>query len=592
MPTDDPTCLSYRNFLMMRLLTFLNGLNREYAEIRKRALRCKEGLPTFASLVKELKEEESHSLLHGASVTDIAQDSSALLTQAASAGLLGQPPTSSSKAPTAPVTPKASGSADLVCSYCHRTGHTHDRCFKLHPELLRKKKGQPRALLTQSDPPAPAASPPAVTLEQLQADLIRLSSQMSALQPSSSAAPTQSSGLCSFFGACTSIPSDTWYCGQTALHSPLVSDTTWVLDSGATEHMTPFNSRFVSYQRYLGGHSVLTAGGGRLPVAGIGAIYVAGLGVVQHVLHVPALRAILLSPQRLVDFVLCSFHLQPDGMFLSDKVGRTTPIRREHGFLLLDDGGRSQCFMVQRSLHSVDEQRRSRLMLTHHRQGHPPFSTLRRLFPLLCTGLDLQTIVCEVCQLAKHRRSSFRLSMSHTSTPLYRIHSDVWGPAPQSSLKGHRYFVIFVDEAIRYTWTYLLAAKSGVTSTVRHFCIMVNTQFGRGIQRFRSDNARDFVNAELASFFADQGILHKTSCVATLEQNGIAERRIGYVTSTARTLLLNYHVLWSYWGEAILTSTHLVNRLPSQTLAFTSPSGYISPDWSPSPHLWLYSIRT
>ena len=143
--------------------------------------------------------------------------------------------------------------------------------------------------MTQSDLPTPAASPPAVTLEQLQADLIQVSSQMSALQPSSSTAPTQSSGLCSFFGACTSIPSDTWYCGQTALHSPLVSDTTWVLDSGATEHMTPLNSRFVSYQRYLGGRSVLTTGGGRLPVAGIGAVYVAGLGVVQHVLHVPAL---------------------------------------------------------------------------------------------------------------------------------------------------------------------------------------------------------------------------------------------------------------------------------------------------------------
>ena len=145
--------------------------------------------------------------------------------------------------------------------------------------------------------------------------------------------------------------------------------------------MTPLNSRFVSYQRYVGGCSVLTAGGGRLPVAGIGVVYVAGLGIVQHVLHVPALRAILLSPQRLVDYVLCSFHLQPDGMFLSDKVGRTTPIRQEHGFLLLDDGGRSQCFTVQRSLHSVDEQRRGRLMLTHHRLGHPPFFDSSALIP-------------------------------------------------------------------------------------------------------------------------------------------------------------------------------------------------------------------
>ena len=173
--------------------------------------------------------------------------------------------------------------------------------------------------------------------------------------------------------------------------------------------------------------------------------------------------------------------------------------------------------------------------------------------------------------MAKHRRSSFHLSPSHTSTPLYRIHSDVWGSAPQSSLKGQRYFLIFVDEASQYTWTYFLTAKSEVALTVRHFCAMIHTQFGRGIQRFRSDNARDFVNLDLTSYFAERGILHETFCVATPEHNGMAERRIGYVTSTARTLLLNYHVLWTYWGEVILTSTHLVNRLPSQQLAFTSP---------------------
>ncbi|XP_078433050.1 uncharacterized protein LOC144704484 [Wolffia australiana] len=51
----------------------------------------------------------------------------------------------------------------------------------------------------------------------------------------------------------------------------------------------------------------------------------------------------------------------------------------------------------------------------------------------------------------------------------------------------------------------------------------------------------------------------------------MAERRIGYVTSTARTLLLNYSIPWTYWGEAVLTATHLINRLPSQPLQFNSP---------------------
>ena len=61
LPTDDPKCRSYQNTLLTRLLGFLSGLNREYDDIRRQALRCKDGLPKLADLVKELQEEESHS---------------------------------------------------------------------------------------------------------------------------------------------------------------------------------------------------------------------------------------------------------------------------------------------------------------------------------------------------------------------------------------------------------------------------------------------------------------------------------------------------------------------------------------------------
>ena len=84
-------------------------------------------------------------------------------------------------------------------------------------------------------------------------------------------------------------------------------------------------------------------------MVGIGAILVDGLSVVCKVLYVPSLRVVLVSPQRLVDELLCSFHLQPDGMLLSNKVVWTTTIRQEWGMLMFDDGGCS-CFMVQRSL--------------------------------------------------------------------------------------------------------------------------------------------------------------------------------------------------------------------------------------------------
>ena len=330
LPPDDTLCKAFQNTLRLRLLGFVNGLNKEYDDIRRRALHRKDGLPMIDMLVKELQEEESHFHLHGVPSLEASRDSMALLTR-----------------PPPPASPTESTPTDMVCSYCSRPGHLRNQCRKRWFDNKKKVKKEATTMVALSAQSTSTARSSAVTVEQLQADLARLSAQMTAVQ-----APSTTS----FFGAFSSLAPDEWYCGHTALTSPLVSDTTWVLDSEATEHMTSLNNRFVSYQRHVGGCTILTAGGGRLPVTGIGAVSVDGLGVVHNVLHVPSLRAILLSPQRLVDAVLCSFHLQPNGMFLSDKVGRTTPIRREHGLLLLDDGGRSQCFMMQRNLRAADEQ--------------------------------------------------------------------------------------------------------------------------------------------------------------------------------------------------------------------------------------------
>ena len=64
--------------------------------------------------------------------------------------------------------------------------------------------------------------------------------------------------------------------------------------------------------------------------------------------------------------------------------------------------------------------------------------------------------------------------------------------------------------------------KYDVSHIVLTFFRMIKTQFGVGIKRFRSDNARDYFNHTLANFFQQEGIIHESSCV-TPQQNGIAE---------------------------------------------------------------------
>ena len=63
----------------------------------------------------------------------------------------------------------------------------------------------------------------------------------------------------------------------------------WILDSGATDHMTPLTDLFESYEEIAPGKHVQTADGTLLPVVGIGKLNILHLGQISNVLHVPKL---------------------------------------------------------------------------------------------------------------------------------------------------------------------------------------------------------------------------------------------------------------------------------------------------------------
>ena len=126
------------------------------------------------------------------------------------------------------------------------------------------------------------------------------------------------------------------------------------------------------------------------------------------------------------------------------------------------------------------------------------------------------------------------------------------------------------------TWLYLLKHKDEVFGVFKSFHIMVQTQFSAKIQILRSDNGEEYVNQQFQAYIQSHGLLHKTSCSQTLQQNGIAKRMNWHILETARALLIGTHVPSHYRDDVVSTAVHLLNRMPTKVLTFQTPLKVLS----------------
>ena len=93
------------------------------------------------------------------------------------------------------------------------------------------------------------------------------------------------------------------------------------------------------------------------------------------------------------------------------------------------------------------------------------------------------------------------------------------------NITGTRWFVSFIDDHTRTTWTFLMKEKSETVAIFKSFHSMINTQFKRKIQVLKTDNGKEYFNSGLGPYLSEQGIIHVSSCVDTPQQNGVAERK-------------------------------------------------------------------
>uniref|UniRef100_A0A2N9E4Z4 Integrase catalytic domain-containing protein n=1 Tax=Fagus sylvatica TaxID=28930 RepID=A0A2N9E4Z4_FAGSY len=357
--------------------------------------------------------------------------------------------------------------------------------------------------------------------------------------------------------------------GNTCLHSS--STPSWVIDSGASDHMTG-NSSLLSHTSSPCSPSFVTvANGTKTPIQGKGTVTTSDL-TLSDVLYLPEFPFNLLSVHKLTLALNCSVAFYPSHCEFQD-----LKTKRMIGGGFVKDGlyyFQPSSTSIPSALHSTNSPYQ-----WHCRLGHPSSVNLKHLVPTLPTFSNFN---CETCELSKHHRATFKLRTDDPCLhPFELVHSDIWGPARTTGLCDARYFVTFIDDHSRLTWVYVLKDRSQLFSVFQSFYAEISNQFNAKLLAFRTDNAREYLDSAFQQFLESRGIIHQTSCVRTPQQNGIAERKNGPILAIARALMLQMHVPKLFWADAVLTAAYLLNRMPSRILKGKSPFEMFFPGKNP-----------
>ena len=76
----------------------------------------------------------------------------------------------------------------------------------------------------------------------------------------------------------------------------------------------------------------------------------------------------------------------------------------------------------------------------------------------------------------------------------------------------------------------------------------------------------NFFSNDFSTFCEEHGIIHQNSVPYTPQQNGLAKRKNRTLVDIVNVMILSAKLPFNLWGEALLTTCHVHNRVPSKKI--------------------------
>lgn len=344
------------------------------------------------------------------------------------------------------------------------------------------------------------------------------------------------------------------------------NDLRFVLDSGCTQTLLRNKEELQNYTNV--NFEMQTASADVLQCPGKGDLQVNSNMKIGNAVYSPDAAMNLLSVSQICDMGnRVTFDKEHATVF--DKCGQVILRALRRGGLYvtkpINERPRNQVLVTKNSS--------ARTTLYHRRMGHLNIQSLR-LLSHIADGIVLDSNpnnLCTPCVQAKTHRVSFPSSHSHAKRVGDLIHTDICYIGIPTILDDYKMFILFVDDATRYTTLYLLKSKGDAAEAFKDFDRKFFNMNQRHITVLHSDGAKEYFSKAVKEYCNEHGITQDCSAPYTPEQNGRAERPNRTLLEGISALLLDSKLPWEFWGYAAQTMVYLKNRSPHKAVPQSTP---------------------
>ncbi|XP_019230971.1 PREDICTED: uncharacterized protein LOC109211846 [Nicotiana attenuata] len=246
-----------------------------------------------------------------------------------------------------------------------------------------------------------------------------------------------------------------------------INSNSWILDSGATEHMCFNKEFFIQHKALPKPLMVKLPNSYRVKVTHSSLVSLFPNMVLQDVLYTPSFRHNLLSVHKLCRQLKKYVLFTPYSCILLHGPSLKSPmdIGKEEGGLYILKSSHSAAasrnlskyssFSVsKRNAHSnvvfnfcfVFSDPNVKEKLWHYRLGHLPLSNMKKISSDYVPSCSSFSSPCSICPMARQSKLPFPTSSISTKNAFEMIHVDTRGPYSTSTYDGFNYFLTNMDD--------------------------------------------------------------------------------------------------------------------------------------------------